>query len=338
MKNTILISLVILGAVTCFGDGNTDKTVQAKYLKNGSAIITVPTVTSTLATTGGSDVLTNKTIDADLNTLSNIDNNEIKASAAIAYSKLNLSSSIVNSDISGSAAIAYSKLNLATSIVNADISTSAAIARSKIASGTANQVVINDGSGNLSGVSPGSSGNVLTSNGTAWVSSSPSAGTTGLVCSAYFATTASCQWGNTNTGAPDPFATESNCPGPTIELSGSGGFGTCQTTDTDLPKVTANSLAAGLYEVMVCGLAYPSGGNINGVLAVSDGTTTSAGRGFPESTSGSAAGGFCVTGYFSYGASGNRTFELYSSTTANTLVVDNQTQLAQTHFVIKKIE
>lgn len=39
---------------------------------------------------------------------------------------------------------------VADSIVNADISTSAAIARSKLASGTANHVVINDGSGVLS--------------------------------------------------------------------------------------------------------------------------------------------------------------------------------------------
>lgn len=115
---------------------------------------------------------------------------------------------IVNADINASAAIAYSKLNLATSIVNADISTSAAIARSKIAAGTASHVVIHDGSGNLSSeanlavsrggtgagsltannvllgngtsalqvVAPGTSGNVLTSNGTTWTSAAPAGG------------------------------------------------------------------------------------------------------------------------------------------------------------------
>ena len=58
-------------------------------------------------------------------------NEDVGASAAIAYSKLNLASSIVtgditdgtvaNADISDSAAIAYSKLNLASSIVTGDI-------------------------------------------------------------------------------------------------------------------------------------------------------------------------------------------------------------------------
>lgn len=61
-----------------------------------------------------------------------------------------LSGSVVNADISNSAAIAYSKLNLAGSILNSDISASAQIARSKIATGTADHVLINDGSGALS--------------------------------------------------------------------------------------------------------------------------------------------------------------------------------------------
>jgi hypothetical protein len=125
-----------------------------------------------ISTASNTQTLTNKSIDAGTNTLSNIANASIASGAAIAYSKLNLSGSIVNADVSGSAAIAYSKLNLAgsivnndiagaagiaysklslsNSIVNADISSSAAIARSKIASGTSNHVIINDGSGNLS--------------------------------------------------------------------------------------------------------------------------------------------------------------------------------------------
>lgn len=57
---------------------------------------------------------------------------------------------LTNSNISASAAIAYSKLNLSNSIVDADVSSSAAIARSKLSSGSANRVVVNDGSGVLS--------------------------------------------------------------------------------------------------------------------------------------------------------------------------------------------
>jgi len=112
---------------------------------------------------------------------------------------------LVNANIDAAAAISYSKLNLAVSVVNADIAVAAAIARSKIAAGTASHVLINDGSGNLSSeaalavtrggtglatltannvmlgngtstpgfVAPGTSGNVLTSDGSTWASSTP---------------------------------------------------------------------------------------------------------------------------------------------------------------------
>jgi hypothetical protein len=54
--------------------------------------------------------LTNKTIDADSNTITNIENADIKAAAGIVYSKLNLATSILNADINASAAIVTSKL------------------------------------------------------------------------------------------------------------------------------------------------------------------------------------------------------------------------------------
>lgn len=78
--------------------------------------------------TGTSQTLTNKTIDADLNTITNIENADIKAGAAIAYSKLALSNSIVN----------------------ADVATGAAVDRTKLANGTANHVIINNASGTMS--------------------------------------------------------------------------------------------------------------------------------------------------------------------------------------------
>lgn len=87
---------------------------------------------------------------AKLNLAGGIVNADINAAAAIAYSKLNLAGSIVNADINASAAIVYSKLSLTDSILNADINSAAAIARTKIANGTADHVIINDGSGTLS--------------------------------------------------------------------------------------------------------------------------------------------------------------------------------------------
>lgn len=105
--------------------------------------ISLPALTGndTFTFNAASQTLTNKTINASNNTLSNIANSHISASAAIAYSKLNLAGSIVNADVSASAAIAYSKLSLTGSIVNADINSSAAIDVSKLAAGSNGQVI-----------------------------------------------------------------------------------------------------------------------------------------------------------------------------------------------------
>lgn len=104
-----------------------------------------------------------------LNLSSSITNTDVSGTAAIAYTKLALSNSITNSDIASNAGISYSKLSLNGSVTNADISASASIARSKIAPGFANEVLINDGSGNLSSASAlptslggtGNSGNAI---------------------------------------------------------------------------------------------------------------------------------------------------------------------------------
>jgi hypothetical protein len=102
-----------------------------------------------------------------------ITNTEVSGSAAIAYSKLNLASSIVNADVSNSAAIVYSKLSLANSIVNADISTTAAIDRAKLVAGTANRILVNNGSGLASEAAALTNGQLLIGN----TGGAPTAGT-----------------------------------------------------------------------------------------------------------------------------------------------------------------
>jgi len=82
--------------------------------------VVVPTISST-------DTLTNKTLDFASNTVSNIVNANISASAAIAYSKLALTGAILNADLAGS--IAYSKLSLTAAILNADLAGSIAYSK-----------------------------------------------------------------------------------------------------------------------------------------------------------------------------------------------------------------
>lgn len=194
-----LAALGILGALIgglVVADSSSDRTIQAKYIKNGSAILTVPTSSGTLLTGSGGGTITGASIDADANTITNIDDNEIKALAAIQRSKLANGTAnhvIINNGsgaFSSEATLAKSRggsgqdnsslsfpasgtlatllgteafqnktltsctldasANTVSNIANTNISSSAAIARSKLASGSANHVVINDGSGVLS--------------------------------------------------------------------------------------------------------------------------------------------------------------------------------------------
>jgi hypothetical protein len=119
------------GGITLGGAGLTIVGSDLEITTTGPTAVTFP-VAGTLATLSGTETLTNKTIDATANTLSNISNAAIAANAAISYNKLSLGNSIRNSDIASNAAIVYSKLSLNESILDRDVSPGAAIAKSKL--------------------------------------------------------------------------------------------------------------------------------------------------------------------------------------------------------------
>jgi len=120
---------LVLGGDFRTESGGNSYSLQADLV--GNTEVEFPT-TGRLATLAGVETLTNKSIDADDNTIVNIRNAEIASNAAIQYSKLDLSGSVVNADISPSAGIQYSKLSLTNSITNADVASSAAIQYSKL--------------------------------------------------------------------------------------------------------------------------------------------------------------------------------------------------------------
>jgi hypothetical protein len=197
---------------------------------------------------------------------------------------------------------------------------------------TANNVILGNGTSAVQFVAPGTSGNVLTSNGTTWTSAASSGGSLGLIGNAYIATTSSCEW-TRSSSTLGAVGTVASCPGPTIGLN--PGVGTIQTTDTDLPRFTVNGLAAGTYQVFMSGYAtnstadYPS-------FTIFDGTNNS-GIGMATDSGGGVSSQFQVIGYFTYGGSGNVTFELYAAAASGTVTVKNSRNNASVQFSILRV-
>ena len=143
-----------------------------------------------------------------------------------------------------------------------------------------------------------------------------------LAGEAYFAGTASCNWTRTSTTV-GAFGTVAACPGPTIVRQSLGAW---QTTDSDLPRVTVNNLPAGTYKAkfLIRHTQSTSGGS---GFAINDGTTTC------EPQYGQTGGigqytGLIIECTFNYTSAGNRVFELYAGSTANTITVSNDTNTA----------
>lgn len=84
---------------------------DASALTSHTSASTAHGVSGALVGTTDSQTLTNKTINASNNTLSNISNTEIAAGAGIVYSKLNLATSLQVSDLAAAFSLPWTKLN-----------------------------------------------------------------------------------------------------------------------------------------------------------------------------------------------------------------------------------
>lgn len=145
---------------------------------------------------------------------------------------------------------------------------------------------------------------------------------------AYFATTAGCTFTRTNTvlGA----LADTDCPGPTVEAN--PGPGTIQTTDADAPIVTLNNLPPGRYMVGFVGASGTSATPSFAAASISDGTTQSGQAGI--NIHASVIAPFHLTGTFVYTTSGNRSFELFVSSSANAVNVHNSASDQRLYFYI----
>lgn len=158
----------------------------------------------------------------------------------------------------------------------------------------------------------------------------------GLVASMYYAPTASCNWVGTASATLQAFTTTAACPGPTIEANGL--IGSPQTTDANLPQFTVNSLPAGKYKVTIVASVNVSGAIGDTALAINDGTTTSGAVEFSATALGNNHI-IVVTAVFTYSASGNKTFALWSAGSATTTPnVANNSAARTTHAYIERVK
>jgi hypothetical protein len=128
-----------------------------------------------------------------------------------------------------------------------------------------------------------------------------------LVGSAFIAGVTNCLPTVVNSGFAD-FAADTDCVGPTIETN--IGPGVIQTTDTDRPEFTVNSLPPGIYKVRMQ-VSTASGATTNFAYRISDGTTNS--QAVFQRRDNAATSGIdpiTLTAVFNYSSSGNRTFKM----------------------------
>jgi len=170
------------------GLGNVENTALTTWIGNSniSSLGTITTGTWSATTIPVNKGGTGATNAADAR--ANLNLGHIENIALSTWSGSNMISSVgtINSGTWSGTAIEYSKLNLNNRIVTSDI-TDESITNTKIqgpisitkgGTGTStlitNSIIIGNGTNTVTFIAPGSSGNILTSNGSTWISSAPS--------------------------------------------------------------------------------------------------------------------------------------------------------------------
>lgn len=155
-----------------------------------------------------------------------------------------------------------------------------------------------------------------------------------FIGSAYFAPTASCTgWTRTNT-AIGAYATDAECPAPTVEHN--PGPGIIQTTDADLPQITVTNLPPGRYHVVASTISRRAGGNTH-TLAVYDGTSYSGHvSGFGSS---GESNNYVMNANFVYTTTQSSiTFAIHGSSDASSTTIHNDAGNTRTTFSIYRYQ
>jgi len=172
---------------------------------------------------------------------------------------------------------------------------------------TADSVVIGNGTDAVTFVAPGASGNVLTSNGSAWTSALPSGFDSGTVA-LFGQTTAPTGWTkNTSTGNQNAFRIVTG----SVSTGGSVDFTTAFASQTPTGSVAVSSISGTLGSTtlstpQIPSHSHPSGGKTSGIAPGPEGNPGGSG-GFGVGPTGAAGGGGSHDHPFSF-SSGSGTF------------------------------
>lgn len=133
----------------------------------------------------------------------------------------------------------------------------------------------------------------------------------GFAGESYFAMTTNCAGWTRSSLTLGAFATDADCPGPTVVSSP---IGTWATTDSNLPRQTITNLPPGRYKAQFIAFFEPSGSSHRQFATIYDGTSQCVGSETSVATSNDHGGPVVVDCWFEYpSGKAQADFELYAA-------------------------